>query len=157
MFRFMFSFNVMLMVMLTIAGQPVVAAAVAAEKEKRAADSAQVDGVFTIPADHADLKGMTLRIILYEYNPFLADAGADKLDQLELTKVAHKKGKATTLKFVVGKDKKTRGDRQYYLSVRGYRGKEYVYYGKPGQGGIGKVLGNGNPVNVAYTGKRMKP
>lgn len=123
---------------------------------ERAPDSARVDGLFVIPADHADIQGMTVKVILYEYDPFLADAGADKLDELDMPNVVHKKGKATSLKFTVGKDKKIRGDRKYYLSVRGYRGKEYVYYGTPSQGGIGKVLGL-DPIKVKYTGKRMKP
>ncbi len=127
-----------------------------AEAPERAADSARVDGTFTIPADHADIQGMTLKVILYEYDPFLADAAAKPLDTLELPKLAHKKGKATKLKFTVGKNKKVSSRRQYYVSVRGYRGKEYVYYGKPSHGGIGKVLGDG-PVEVKYVGKRMKP
>lgn len=127
-----------------------------AKDAERPADSAEVTGTFTIPADHAAIEGMTLTVILFEYDPRLADAGANKLDEVKIADVSHKKGEATVVEFTAGKGKKTRADRGYYLSVRGYRGGDYVYYGKPGQGGMGRVLTEGHPSEVKYTGKRMK-
>ena len=128
-----------------------------AKDEERAADSAEITGTFTIPADHANVDGVTLTLILFEYDPRLADAGANKLDEVNIADVSHKKGEATVIEFTVGKGKKTRADRGYYLSARVYRDGDYVYYGTPGQGGIGRVLTEGHPHVVKYTGKRMKP
>ena len=122
----------------------------------RPANSAEVTGTFTIPADHAAIEGVTLRVILYEYDPLLADVGANPLDQVDIADVAHKPGEPTVVKFTAGSGKTTRPDRGYYLSVRGYRGDAYVYYGVPGQGGIGRVLTEGHPREVKYTGKRMQ-
>ena len=113
--------------------------------------------VLDLLSDHANVDGVTLTLILFEYDPRLADAGANKLDEVNIADVSHKKGEATVIEFTVGKGKKTRADRGYYLSARGYRDGDYVYYGTPGQGGIGRVLTEGHPHVVKYTGKRMKP
>ncbi|MCE9552004.1 MAG: hypothetical protein K8T91_01315 [Planctomycetes bacterium] len=129
----------------------------AAEQKERAAHSARVDGTFTIPADHAAIDGMSLTLILYDPDPTLADAPADKLDELNLANVSHQPGKATVINFTLGKDKTIRPDHRYYLSARGYRDGKYVYYGNPAHGGIGRVLTEGNPIEVKFTGQRMQP
>jgi hypothetical protein len=126
-------------------------------REWKPAVSARVEGTFTIPADHAPIAGMTLTAILFEYDPFLADASADKLDEVNIEDVSHVKGKSTTIRFTAGAGKAVRGDRRYYLTCRGYRAGEYVYHGQPSHGGIGKVLGKDNPNRVTFVGEQMKP
>ncbi len=144
-------------VLLTVTATPNATPHALADSEaKPDPKSAQVTGRFVIPANDSPVAGMTLKVILFEYDPRLADVSANALDTVLVKEVKHTKGKATVVKFVVGKGKRIKDNRNYYLSVRGYVGDKYTYYGKPNQGGIGRVLTDGHPRKVEYTGKRQK-
>lgn len=114
------------------------------------AQTAKVNGTFALPPNVPSFKGQVLEIMLWEYNPRLADASAKLVEKVEVKDFSHTKGKETKKKFVVGAKANTRPQRGYYITVFVTKDGKRTHIGFiNGQPGLNKVLSNGrNKVNV---------
>ena len=54
-------------------------------------DSTKVAATFTIAKELASFTDRTLELRLYEYDPFLADVGADLVEKISKTSFSHKR------------------------------------------------------------------
>ena len=82
------------------------------------ADSSKLTATVIIPKDVPSFEGLTLQLMLFEFDPRLADAAADKFDEIKVIDFAHKEGTETKKTFVLGEKVnggKVRANRKYYL------------------------------------------
>lgn len=130
----------------------------AADPPKKEDKTTRVTGTFTVPKEQMSFDKLTLLIELWEYDPKVADKGAEKVDKLEVKDFKHEMGKATVEKFEIGAKGMIKEGKGYYLTV-------YVMDGDTRQSrgdldhdkGLGKVLTNGQPREVKVTARQIKP
>jgi len=125
--------------------------------------STEVAGTMVIPADVASIKGSTVDIRLYEYQPLLADAAATLVDQVQLKNFAHTKGKETKTAFSIGQKpgRKINQRMQYYVTLFIHSGDPArtprTHMGKPADGKfLCKVLTAGNPREIVMKVRAVK-
>ena len=83
-----------------------------------AADSSKLTATVIIPQEVPSFEGLTLQLTLFEFDPLLADAAADKFDEIKVKNFAHTQGTPTKKTFVLGEKVnggKVRANRKYYL------------------------------------------
>ena len=117
------------------------------------ADSSKLTATVIIPKDVASFEGLKLRLMLFEYDPFLADAAADKFDEVEVKDFAHAQGTETKKEFVLGEKingGKVRPRRKYYLvtDIVDADGKRTHYGDCAHRKGLCSVLTDGAPKKV---------
>ncbi len=106
-----------------------------------------------IPADVPSFKGQTLEVLLFEFDPKIADKPASKFDQVVLKDFSHEMGKETVKEVTLGekaKDGKTNAARSYYATVFVLRNGARTHIGEQdGKKGIlCRVLTDGQPSKV---------
>ncbi|MFO0883306.1 MAG: hypothetical protein U0894_03830 [Pirellulales bacterium] len=131
---------------------------VAQGEEQKADASAKVTGTITFFGDHPTINKLKLQILLYEYDPLLADVSATLIEKVDFKEFTHVTGKATEKKFEIGAKGKLNEQRGYYLSVFVLDGDKRVSMGvlDNDKSGIGKVLTNGQPREVKITAKPIR-
>jgi len=108
-----------------------------------------VRGTVLIPGKVGSFKQHTLEIKLWEYDPFLADVGAQLIDRFQVEKYQHQDGQETATPFTVGGKLDPRKDRRYYITVFILKDGKRTHIGeKDGKSGLCNVLTNGNPATV---------
>ena len=116
----------------------------------------KVTGTFSVPKDQASFDKLTLEIRLYEYDPKVADKGADLVEKVEVKNFKHEKGKETVEKFEVGAKGTIKDGRAYYLTLYVMDGDTRVSRGDLSHdAGLGKVLTNGHPREVKATARQI--
>jgi hypothetical protein len=125
--------------------------------EKKDDTSTKITGTFTVPATHPTANKVVLQVLLFEFDPLLADVSATLVDKIELKDFTHEKGKETVKKFELGAKGTLNEKRRYYLTVFLLDGDKRVSRGvlDHDKGGIGKVLTDGNPREVKITAKAI--
>lgn len=112
-------------------------------------ESTKVTATIVLPKDLASFAGHVLELHLYEYDPRLADAGANLIEAIDKTEFSHTTGRATELKIEIGAAGKIKPDRSYYLTLFILDGKERTHIGeRDGKQGLCKVITNGEPREV---------
>ncbi len=120
-------------------------------------DASGVRGVLLIPEKVDSFKDHALEIMLWEYDPLLADASATLVDKFGVEKYSHEGGKATETAFTVGMKLKPREDRRYYITVFVMNGKDRTHIGEQdGKNGLCKVLTQGNPSTVKMIARPVR-
>lgn len=120
-------------------------------------DANGVRGVLSIPATVGSFKDHALEVMLWEYDPRLADASANLVDTFTLEKYSHDAGKTTETPFTVGMKLKPREDRRYYITVFVVKGKDRTHIGEQdGKAGLCNVLTQGNPSTVKLIVRPVK-
>lgn len=123
---------------------------------KKEDKTTRVAGTFTVPKEQASFEKLTLEIRLYEYDPKVADKGADLVDKVEVKDFKHEKGKETVEKFEVGAKGMIKDGKAYYLSLYVMDGDTRVSRGDLSHdAGLGKVLTNGHPREVKATARQI--
>ena len=117
------------------------------------ADSSELTATLIIPQDVPSFAGLTLRVMLFEFDPFLADAPANKFDELEVQDFAHRTGTETKKTFFLGEKVnggKIRADRRYYLvtEIVDAAGKRTHYGDCTHRKGLCSVLSGDSPKKV---------
>jgi hypothetical protein len=124
--------------------------------DKKEDKTTKVTGTFTVPKEQASFEKLTLEIRLYEYDPKLADKGAELVEKVEVKDFKHEKGKETVEKFEVGAKGMLKDGKAYYLTLYVLDGDTRVSRGDLDHDkGLGKVLTNGQPREVKATARQI--
>ncbi len=116
-----------------------------------------VRGTVLIPGKIGSFKQHTLEIKLWEYDPFLADVGAQLIDRFQVEKYQHQDGQETATPFTVGGKLDPRKDRRYYITVFVLKDGKRTHIGeKDGKSGLCNVLTNGNPATVKIIARSVR-
>ncbi len=116
----------------------------------------KVTGTFTVPKEQASFEKLTLEVRLYEYDPKVADKGADLVEKVEVKDFKHEKGKETVEKFEVGAKGMIKDGKAYYLSLYVLDGDTRVSRGDLSHdAGLGKVLTDKFPREVKATARQI--
>jgi hypothetical protein len=116
----------------------------------------KVTGTFTVPKEQASFDKLTLEIRLYEYDPKVADKGAELVEKVEVKEFKHEKGKETVEKFEIGAKGKLTDGKGYYLTLYVLDGETRVSRGDMDHDkGLGKVLTDGQPREVKATARQI--
>jgi hypothetical protein len=115
-----------------------------------------------IEAGEPSFKNALLFVQMFEYDPLLADRAADLVDTATIADLGHDAGAESRYAFTIGKEKKIRPNRNYYIVAiicKDAAKLDYpnrLYYGLPTHTtGICKVLTNGEPTQVTFKGKKV--
>jgi hypothetical protein len=111
-----------------------------------------VNGTFTIPAEIATFQNQTVEILLFEYDPRIADKAADLIEKIELKDFSHTTGTETKKSFEIGCKGTLNEMRSYYLTFYILKGNDRTHAGdcehcKKGEF-LCKVLTNGQPNKI---------
>ncbi len=135
---------------------PLFAADPPKKDDKKDDKTTKVTGTFTVPKEQASFEKLTLEVRLYEYDPKVADKGADLVEKVEVKDFKHEKGKETVEKFEVGAKGMLKDGRAYYLTLYVLDGETRVSRGDMDHDkGLGKVLTNGQPREVKATARQI--
>jgi hypothetical protein len=116
----------------------------------------KVTGTFTVPKEQASFDKLTLEIRLYEYDPKVADKGAELVEKVEVKDFKHEKGKETVEKFEIGAKGKLNDGKGYYMTLYVLDGDTRVSRGDMDHDkGLGKVLTDGHPREVKATARQI--
>lgn len=108
-----------------------------------------VTGTVVIPKTVAAFDDHQLEILLFEYDPRLADVSATLIDKFVAEKFGHVADEETAVKFQVGSKLQPREDRSYYITVFVLKDGQRTHIGeRDGKSGLCKVLTNGEPREV---------
>lgn len=131
---------------------------VAVGDESKKDTSTKVTGTITFPSDHPAANKLKFQILLYEYDPQLADVSATLIEKVEFKDFTHAAGKVTEKKFEIGAKGKLNEQKGYYLASFLLDGDNRVSMGEldNDKGGIGKVLTKGQPREVKITAKPVQ-
>ena len=120
-------------------------------------DAAAVVGTLVIPKTVEAFADHTLEIKLWEYDPRLADVGANLVGEFKIEKFSHAADKESKTKFTVGDQLKPRDDRSYYITVFILKDDNRTHIGEQdGKPGLCKVLTGGNPREVTMVVRKVK-
>ncbi len=120
-------------------------------------EASGVRGDVLIPEKVGSFKDHALEILLWEYDPLLADAPATLIDKVFVEKYSHEEGKPTETPFAVGTKLKPREDRRYYITVFVVKGEDRTHIGEQdGKNGLCKVLTQGNPSTVKMIARPVR-
>lgn len=118
----------------------------AGEESERAA----VRGSVLIPDELASFANQDLELLLFEYDPRLADVGATQIDKLLMEGVSHEQGKGGVITFELGKGFESRLDRAYYVTCFVLENGNRTHIGElDGQPGLIGVLKLGQPRSLS--------
>jgi hypothetical protein len=127
----------------------VMLASVNANADDKPDESTKVTATIILPKDLTSFADHTLELQLYEYDPRLADAGANLVEAIEKPKFSHTSGKPTELKIEIGAAGKIKPERSYYLTMFILNGTTRTHIGeRDGKQGLCKVITNGEPREV---------
>ena len=111
--------------------------------------STRVSARIKIPAKLPSFTGRTLELRLYEFDPRLADVGAELVDLATQNGFSHTKGKVNKHTIVLGAKGRIKAGRSYYLTCFVLdQGKRTHIGEKDGRSGLCKVLTGGHPREV---------
>jgi hypothetical protein len=123
---------------------------------KKDDNTTKVTGTFTVPKEQASFEKLTLEIRLYEYDPKVADKGAELVEKVEVKDFKHEKGKETVEKFEVGAKGTIKEGKGYYLTLYVMDGETRVSRGDLSHdAGLGKVLTEKHPREVKATARQI--
>ena len=112
-------------------------------------ESTKVTATVTLPKELASFTDRTLELRLYEYDPLLADVGADLVEKISKDPFSHSEGKATELTIEIGAKGKVKPRRRYYLTTFVLDGDSRTHLGeKDGKRGLCQVISDGHPRKV---------
>jgi len=128
-----------------------------AADDKKPAVTAEVKVKAVVPAKLESFKGRTLEVMLFKYDPRLADRAADLVDRYEAKDFAHTKGTDTVKVFSLGKKEKLDETRGYYLTLFILDGKTRTHIGECEHArGFARVLTGTAPNEVSATFREVK-
>jgi hypothetical protein len=108
-----------------------------------------VQGTLIIPKTVNAFTDHTMEILLFEYDPRLADAAATQVDKFAIEKFSHAADQETITPFHVGAKLSPRDDRSYYITVFVLKDGQRTHIGeRDGKSGLCKVLTDGEPSEV---------
>jgi hypothetical protein len=111
--------------------------------------STRVSARIKIPATLPSFAGRTLELRLYEFDPRLADVGANLVDLAKRSAFSHTQGKVSEHTIVLGAKGRIKAKRSYYLTCFVLDDKKRTHMGeKDGRSGLCKVLTSGHPREV---------
>ena len=114
--------------------------------------STKVEGTFTIPQAVPSFKDHLVEIRLYQFDPRIADKGADLVDKLQLKKFSHAQGKDTKKQFVLGKKGKLDPRKGYYVTFFVLKDGKRTHIGEcQHKKGLCSVLTRGQPNKIKMT------
>jgi hypothetical protein len=123
---------------------------------ERPLDSAATRVNVLIPKTCASFDGQKLDLRLYEYDPLLADVGADLVGQVTL-QVSHTQGTDSKLAIRLGQQHQLRPKRSYYVTLFILQGDARTHMGEQdGERGLCHVLTEGNPRQVTMIVRSLK-
>lgn len=126
-------------------------------EDKKADPVVEVKAKVVVPGKLASFKNRTLEVLLFRYDPRLADAAADQVDRYEIKDFAHTTGTDTVREFSIGKKEKIDPERRYYITLFILEGKTRTHIGECDHArGFAKVLNDGNPREVKATFREVK-
>jgi hypothetical protein len=133
------------------------AVALIAADDKKPAVTAEVKVKAIVPAKLASFKDRTLEVLLYKYDPRLADRAADLVDRYEVKNFAHTRGADTVKEFTLGKKEKLDEKKGYYLTLFILEGKTRTHIGECDHAkGFARVLTGTAPNEVSATFREVK-
>ena len=110
------------------------------------ANSTLVTGKLVIPAEVESFTDRTADLILYEYDPRLADAAAKQIDHVAIKPFKHEKGKETSVDFKIGAAGTIAPGRSYYVTAFILDGTTRTHIGENNaRSGLANVITAGNP------------
>ena len=128
-----------------------------AADDKKPVVTAEVKVKAVVPARLESFKGHTLEVMLFKYDPRLADKAADLVERYESKDFAHTKGADTVKVFSLGKKEKLDEARGYYLTLFLLDGKTRTHIGECEHArGFAKVLTGTSPNEVSATFREVK-
>lgn len=128
-----------------------------ADPPKKDDKTTKVTGTFTVPKEQMSFDKLTLEIRLYEYDPKVADKGADLVEKVEVKDFKHAMGKETVEKFEIGAKGMMKEGKGYYLLLYVKDGENNVSRGDLDHDkGLGKVLTDGHPREVKAVARQIK-
>ena len=128
-----------------------------AADDKKPVVTAEVKVKAVVPAKLESFKGRTLEVLLYKYDPRLADAAADLVERYEVKKFEHTKGTDTVKVFSLGKKEKLDEKKGYYLTLFLLDGRTRTHIGECEHArGFAKVLTGTAPNEVSATFREVK-
>jgi hypothetical protein len=115
-----------------------------------------VTGKLRVPADVEAFSDRTADLLLFEYDPRLADAPARQVDHVAIKPFGHEKGKETSVDFRIGTGT-INTSRSYYVTAFVLDGTTRTHIGElDGKSGMNKVLTNGNPREITLIVRAVK-
>lgn len=115
-----------------------------------------VTGKLIVPAGVETFTDKTADLLLYEYDPRLADAPARQVDHVMIMPFGHEKGKETSVDFKIGTGAIT-ASRGYYVTAFILDGTTRTHIGEiDGKSGLNKVLTGGNPRDIKLVFRAVK-
>lgn len=127
-------------------------------QEKPEDTSTKVFGKLVFAKDLATFEGQTVELLLFEYDPRIADKAATQIDKLDLPNFKHTNGTETVKAFSLGEKGKLQPGMNYYLTAFVVAGKNRTHIGKGDhvQEPFNKVLTNGQPREVTIRFRAVK-
>jgi hypothetical protein len=116
-----------------------------------------VTGKLVVPAAVDTFAERTADLLLYEYDPRLADAPAKQIDHVVIKPFAHTKGTETAQEFKIGATGTLNAGRSYYVTAFVLEGTTRTHIGEvDGKSGLAKVLTGGNPRDIKLVFRAVK-
>jgi hypothetical protein len=116
-----------------------------------------VTGKLVVPAEVDAFADRTLDLLLYEYDPRLADAPAKQIDHVVIKPFAHTKGQETSQDFKIGATGTLNTSRRYYVTAFVLEGTTRTHIGEvDGKSGLANVLTGGNPKDIKLVFRAVK-
>jgi len=84
-------------------------------------DDVSLSGEMTFEKTEESFENATAWVRLWEYDPRLADAGADLFGDKKIAELKHTKGEPTLMQFKLDGKKKINPERQYYVTIFVYK------------------------------------
>lgn len=120
--------------------------------------STKVSGKLIFAKDLPAFAGKTVELLLFEYDPRIADKAATQIDKLEIKDVKHAGTAETVKEFSLGAKGKIGAGKSYYLTAFVLDGKTRTHIGQCDhvKEPFNKVLTGGNPRVVVVRFRAVK-
>jgi hypothetical protein len=119
--------------------------------------TAEVKVKIVVPKTLESFKGRKLEVLLFKYDPLIADKAADLVDSFEDKTFAHTQGTDTVKELSLGGKAKLEERRSYYVTLFILDGKTRTHMGDCEHAkGFAKVLTNGQPNVIKATFRELK-
>ncbi|GGO66026.1 MliC family protein [Bowmanella pacifica] len=114
--------------------------------------AAQVVGEFVIPKSVGSFDGRRLELVLFKYDPRIADKAAQRVDSLVIEDFSHVQEFVTQQDFVLGQNIKLDPQQGYYLTLFVLDGQRRTHMGmcQHSPDNLCKVLTQGGPLQVDF-------
>jgi len=121
-------------------------------------ETAKVQAKVQIPATLASFKDQQLEVLLYEFDPRIADKAATLIDKHLNKSFSHTTGKETSVEITLGEKAKLQPMMGYYLTVfvLDAAGKRTHIGEKDGKAGLCSVLTKSNPSKVTMIARPVR-